>query len=886
MPCEIMALTIGTQLGSHEITALLGKGGMGEVYRARDLKLKREVAIKILPEEFARDAERVSRFQREAEVLATLNHPNIAAIHDLEESSGTRYLVLELVEGETLADRIARGPISIDEALVIAKQICEALEAAHERGIIHRDLKPANIKLTPDGKVKVLDFGLAKAMESGTATTLSNSPTMLSAATNAGVILGTAAYMSPEQAKGRVVDKRSDIFAFGCVLFEMLSGKPAFEGDDATDIIGAVLRVEPDWTRLPAGTPSTVKKLLRLCLEKDVKKRRRDAGDVVIDIDQTLAEPVATAATAAPASRMGWISFAVALLAAVALSIPAMRHLREAAPPETRVDIVTPVTSQPESFALSPDGRQIVFVASGDGASRLWLRSLATTTPQPLTGTDGATYPFWAPDGRSVGFFAGGQLKRLDLGAGAPQTLAPAANGGGGTWNADGVIVFAPSLTGPLMRVSAVGGATTTVTTLTQHQVGHFSPYFLTDGRRFLFTALAGSDAAGIYLSGIDGRAPTRLTPDFSSAVCTPDGWLLWARAGRLVAQRLDVSRAALTGEERTLADTVGRSTVSQVAVSVAATGLVAYRAAGGAQRQLTWFDRSGMAKGVVGDRDETYIWPRISPDGRRVAVDRVAEGNTDLWLLDGARTTRFTFDPASDIFPVWSLPDGARIVFQSRRTGQGDLYQRLISGGTEDLLLPTDVVKAPNSWSADGRYLMYTAVDPKTNSDLWVLPMTGDRTPWVFLKTPFRETYGEFSPDGRWVAYQSNENGGRPEVYVRPFVPPGAAGTAGASAAGSSQVSTAGGITPLWRPDGKELYYINPSGAMMAAPITVTGNRLEPGAPVVLFPTHIVGGGADTQIGRQYDLARDGRFLINTQLNDLASPITLLQNWNPEVKK
>jgi hypothetical protein len=447
--------------------------------------------------------------------------------------------------------------------------------------------------------------------------------------------------------------------------------------------------------------------------------------------------------------------------------------------------------------------------------------------------------------------------------------------------------MFAPSLTGPVMRVSATGGATAAVTTLTQHQYGHFSPYFLTDGRRFLFTAGGSPDAAGIYLSGIDGRAPTRLVPDPSAAVCTPDGWLLWVRAGKLVAQRLDVSRAALTGELRTLADTVGMSLASQVAVSVASTGLVAYRAAGGAQRQLTWFDRSGMTKGVFGDRDETYLAPRISPDGRRVAVSRNVEGNTDLWLLDGARTTRFTSDPASDIFPVWSLPDGARIVFQSRRTGQGDLYQKLISGaGTEDLVLPTDVLKAPNSWSADGRYLMYTAVDPKTNADLWVLPMTGDHMPWVFLKTPFRETSGEFSPDGRWVAYHSNENGGRPEVYVRPFVPPDATGTAAASTAGQSQVSTAGGIMPLWRADGKELYYLDSSGAMMAVPITVTGTTLEPGQPVMLFPTHIVGGGVDSQIGRQYDLARDGRFLINTQLNDVASPITLLQNWNPEVKK
>ncbi len=898
---------IGTKLAHYEITSHLGTGGMGEVYQATDSKLGRSVAIKLLPEAFMHDADRAARFEREARVLASLNHPNIAAIHGLEESGGRRFLVMELVEGETLAERIKRGPIPVEESLGIAKPICDALEAAHEKGITHRDLKPANIKVTPEGMVKVLDFGLAKACETSPANTnFSNSPTMGSmAATNAGVILGTAAYMSPEQARGEEVDRRTDIFAFGAVLYEMLTGRQAFEGEDISDILSRVLRSDPDWKLLPADVPPRIRELLRLCLQKDVKKRRQTATDVRIDIEQASAEPETAAAVTTPArgSRTAWLIAAATTLTAVVLAIPAVRYLRETPPPETRVEIVTPATDQPTSFALSPDGRQIVFVASGDGASRLWLRSLATTTAQPLAGTEGATAPFWAPDSRSVGFFAGGALKRLDLGGGAPQTLAPATNGSGGTWNADGVIVFAPSVTAPLMRVSATGGAAAAVTTLGPQQQGHVAPHFLPGGRRFLFHMWGGApDTTGIYLGALDGSAPTRLTAADSAGVFLPSGWLLWVRAGTLVAQRLDVAQAALTGEPVTLADGVAfdGNFNFRSAVSVAATGLVAYRTGAGNQRQLTWVDRSGTARGAVGDPDATLFHPRVSPDGRRVVVTRTVQGNRDLWLLDGARTSRVTFDAAFDDFPLWS-PDGARIVFRSYRTGVGDLYQKLTSGaGVEELLVASDQLKTPMSWSADGRFLLYLSIDAQTNADLWVVPMSGanasatarsqqetagDRTPSVFLKTPFREAYGAFSPDGRWVAYHSNESG-RNEIYVRPFVPPGAAGTAAVAATGQWQVSTAGGIHPVWRPDGKELYYLNPAGAMMAAPVTVTGATLEPGAPVVLFPTRIYGGGVDIQQGRQYDVAPDGRFLINTELDSADAPITLIQNWNPDIKE
>ena len=866
---------------------------MGEVYKATDTNLKRAVAIKVLPASVAADAERLARFQREAEVLAALNHPNIAAIYGLERSGPTTALVMELVEGPTLADRIAQGAIPIDEALPIAKQIAEALEAAHEQNIIHRDLKPANIKVRADGTVKVLDFGLAKAMEPTGAVRVdaTNSPTMSMQATMAGVILGTAAYMSPEQARGRPVDKRSDIWAFGAVLFEMLTGQRAFGGEDVQDTFVAIVRDEPDWPRLPATLSPTLRIYLRRCLHKNPKQRIADVQDLRLALAgafEPAAPPPTVMALSSSGGRQAWMAFAVAALAAAALAVPAVRYLRETPPPETRVEINTPATDQPTMFALSPDGRRIVFVASGDGASRLWLRSLVSTTAQPLVGTEGARSPFWSPDSRSIGFVAGGTLKRLDLGGGAPQTLAP-VTGYGGTWSADGVIVFAPGPAGPLARVSTTGGTATAVTTLGPQQVNHRWPQMLPDGHRFLFYAQSGTpEVAGIYLGTLDGTAPTRLTGGDGYAAYLASGWVLWVRAGTLVAQRLDLKKAALTGEPVTLADGVAVDGFSLGgAVSVAATGLVAYRTGSATRRQLGWFDRAGTARGFFGDPDGSNLFhPRMSPDGRRVAVTRTVQGNTDIWLLDGARASRVTFDAAFDDSPLWSS-DGSRIVFRSSRTGPGDLYQKLTSGaGVEERLVASDQAKTPTSWSADGRFLLYHSLDPLSGPDLWVVPIVGDRTPSLILKTPFTEVYGVFSPDSRWVAYSSNESG-RNEIYVRPFVLPNVAGTAAGAGGGQWQVSTAGGIYPVWRPDGKELYYVNPAGTMMAAPITVSGATLEPGAPVVLFPTRIYGGGVDAaQQGRQYDVAHDGRFLINTELDSAAAPITLLMNWQPEVKK
>ncbi len=600
----------------------------------------------------------------------------------------------------------------------------------------------------------------------------------------------------------------------------------------------------------------------------------------------------AAARSAQKARRLGWMLASVAIVALVAivgmalLAVPAIRYLRltpPPEPPEIRLDIVTPATGLPNGFALSPDGRQIVFVASGDGASRLWLRSLASTTAKPLAGTEGANLPFWSPDSRSIGFFADNALKRLDLGGGAPYTLAPAPAEDGGTWNAAGVILFAPNIGSPLMRISATGGAAQAVTPVRAGQSLQVSPFFLPDGHHFLFTVGGSPAAGGIYLGDLTGGAATRLTNVRGTPVYLPTGWMLWAQDGALVAQRLDVGKAALMGAPVTLATGLPAGRGGNP-VSVSTTGLVAYRIGATSQTQLTWFDRSGAARGSVGAPDDALYQPRVAPDSRRVVVQRGTAQGANLWLLDGTRMSRLTFGAISDPNPVWS-PDGTRIAFASNRSGPFELYQTFVNGAVGDAqpLLSSVHLKIPGfptSWSPDGRVLLYTRYDPQTGADLWVVPMVGAHTPSVFLKTPFDEDWGVFSPDGRWVAYQSNESG-RFEIYVRPFHAPGAQDSDAASGAMQWQVSTAGGIEPTWQPNGKAIDYLDPSGAMMAAPITASGATFAAGTPVKLFQTHIRGGG-ENSAAREYDVTPDGRFLIDSVSESAAAPITLILNWNP----
>jgi Tol biopolymer transport system component len=580
-----------------------------------------------------------------------------------------------------------------------------------------------------------------------------------------------------------------------------------------------------------------------------------------------------------PGGRWVWpAAFAVAALAAIALSIPATKHLHELPPPEIRTDIVTPVTDNPESFALSPDGRQIVYVARSEGSSRLWLRPLSKGSAQPLAGTEGATSPFWSPDSRSIAYFANGSLMRVDLDGGQPRTIAAAGSFGDGTWNARGDILYVGGPAYPIMRVSANGGAPVAVTKQSASTVSHRQPMFLPDGQHFLYLAAAGS-APGVYLASLQGGAPTRLITGATAVACLPSGWLLKLSAGSLVAQKLDVDKGMLIGDPVTLATGVH-------AASASATGLIAFRSGGGGQRQLTWVNRSGAVLGTIGAPDATLFGPRVSPDGRQVAFSRISQGKQDVWLQDATRTSRVSFSGTDNQFPVWS-PDGSQLVYTTAPgAGENTLYRKLINGGQgEERLLGSDLVKFPSSWSRDGRYLLFFSFDTQTSADLWVMPMTGEHKPFVFLNTSSTEVWGQFSPDGQWVAFQSNQSG-RDEIYLRRFSGPGGATPGNSAPAGQWQVSTTGGVHPAWRADGKEIFYIDPSGTMMAAPIALSGSTIVPGAPVELFRSQVYGGGIDSAQGRQYDVAADGRFLINRVLDTAIAPITLIQNWNPDARK
>jgi Tol biopolymer transport system component len=901
-----MTLQLGARLGSYEIIVALGAGGMGEVYRAKDTKLGRDVALKVLPASFTNDPERVARFRREAQVLASLNHPHIAQIHGLEEVDGTQFLVLELVDGESLDKRIARGRIPVDEALGIARQIAEALEAAHEKGIIHRDLKPANIALTNDGNVKVLDFGLAKAVEatSWSASDATNSPTITSAAmmTGVGVILGTAAYMSPEQAKGRAADKRSDIWAFGCVLYEMLTGKRAFGGTNVPEMLADVIKGNPDWSVLPRSTPAAVCRLLRRCLANDPRARIGDASTARLEIDEASSPGVTLGNSAmikVPAFRwrpssIQWTVAAVGLLAALFVGL--LPYVRRAAEDRPAFRAVIPLpentliggTGYPAatlglSIALSPNGRYVVFVAtSADGIWRLWLRSMDGGAAQLLAGTENGTRPFWSPDSRSVGFFADHKLKRIDTAVGRVLTVwdAPGEISGGGAWNADGVILFATSLVGVgppgrIYRVPVSGGtpAPVTSTDADAAESGDSAPIFLPDGRHFLYTHWSSTTRPSVFIGSIDGSDKALLLDRVTNVQYAQDR-LLFLRGTTLVSQPFSTRRLALSGDVVPVVEGVAIDPRSRTGLfSASATGVLAYHSATeGVFSQLTWFDRAGKVIGLLGG-PANYNTVNLSPDGTRAAVSlRDPSGNQDIWLIDVNRNipTRFTFDPTDEAMGIWS-PDGTRIVFDSLRNGRRDLYQKPADGsGNEERIEASPISKYATSWSPDGRFLLYhsTSATPQTGNDIWVLPIAGDRKPFPFLQTRFDERRAQFSPDGQWVAYQSNESG-QHEVYVARF--PGAGG--------KRRVSPRGGGSPRWRRDGKELFYVDQDGNLMAAVIDSRGSVLEVGDVRPLFRTKM----RDQNNGTPYDVTADGqRFLLNALVQSTTTPtsIELVVNW------
>jgi serine/threonine protein kinase/Tol biopolymer transport system component len=874
---------VGRTIGVYHLESLLGAGGMGQVYRAHDGKLGRDVAIKILPPHFTNDPERLARFEREARMLATLNDPHIGAIYGLEEDGDVRALVLELVEGETLADRIARGPIPLDDALPIARQIAEGLEAAHSKGIVHRDLKPANVKITLDGIAKVLDFGIAKASFEAPEADPTRATTVVVDGTRAGAVLGTPSYMSPEQARGQAVDKRTDMWSFGCLLYEMLTGKRAFDHDGA-DVFAGVLKTEADWSGLPPDTPLAIRRLLRRCLTKDPKRRVGDASIARIEIDEAPSEFSPAPPLASSRQRLFLVS-ALAFTAVTAAAALFWASRPAPASAEIRLEIIAPATTDPLSLAVAPDRRKLVFTAQVDGRPKLLLRQLDSTTIQPIAGTDGAAFPFWSPDSRTVGFFAEGKLKRVDVAGGTPQVLADAPTGRGGTWNAAGDIVFAPtSFPGPLYRVPATGGESVSLAPADGPLIQRF-PHFLPDGRHFLFYAPAGdARARAIYLGSLDSFKPRRLLDADAAAVFLPPQHIIFIRQGRLFAQRFDLTALQVMGDPQLLAENVAADPTRFSAGLSAVADTVAYStqpAAG--PRQLRWFDRAGRLLATVGETDvEEPLNPELSPDGTRVVVDRMIGGNRDIWILNSTNglRTRFTSDTATDYHPIWS-PDGRSIVFSSFRTpvatalAQAQLYRKASSGaGADELFVESSQVKLATDWSRDGRFILVNSVDPKGAYDVWALALSKDHQLLPIANTSFEERDGQFSPDGRWVAYTSNVSG-RFEVYVQTFPGPGE----------KLLVSPNGGGQPRWRKDGKELFYVAPDNRLMVVPVILsTKERADLGTASTLFvaplASEVVPGGNK----QQYAVSSDGqRFLMNVATEDRpVTPITLILHWKP----
>jgi Tol biopolymer transport system component len=874
-----MPLTAGTRIGGYEIGSAIGAGGMGEVYRARDTRLDRDVAIKILPEPFASDPERVARFEREAKTLAALSHPNIAIVHGVEDVNGSRALVMELVHGPTLADRIAGGRIALDDAVDIARQVAAALEAAHSQGIVHRDLKPANVKIRDEGTVKVLDFGLAKALSPAAASGsgLTMSPTLSLQATNAGVILGTAAYMAPEQARGRAVDTRADIWAFGVVLFEMLAGQRPFDGESISDTLASILKSEPQWSALPSDVPPSVVRVLRRCLQKDPQKRLQHIGDARLDLDEPESAPRAQAGHRIRGERLLW--GAALMVAVAAAGLLAWQGAERAIRPERRLEIAYPGFG---GFAISPDGRYVAYSADTGSGPTIWLRPLSPPIePRIVAGTEGGTYPFWSPDSRSLGFFTSASLKRIDIDGGNPATLASVITPAGGAWSGN-TILFVPNDNGGVFSVSAAGGDEPKP--ITGSLVAR-RPHFLPDGRHFLFYVARGGESTGIYAGELGVSTVRRVTAADGPALYAM-GHLWFVRDAVLLAQPFDLAALAPTGTATTIAQAVPVS-LFEAAVAVSEAGLVGYRQ--GLEevtaRQLVWFDRDGNKVGTINDPDSSLVAnPELSRDGARLAVQRTLKSNTDVWTVDLSRSSSFLrLTDALDIdsLPLWS-PDATRLLFNSLEQTPQDRAQftiKSLDGRSHDqrLRMPTTAVVIGCDWSPDGKYLLYKTFDrtlgpQSTGTDLLASPLEGATEPIVVAKTVAEERDGQFEPtEGKWIAYESDRSG-RPEIYVKPFIGPGE----------PVQVSVAGGRQVRWRRDGREIFYIALDGTLMA--VAVNGalpTGLGKASP--LFKTSLAPARSISR--QQYVVKPDGKQFLMVVREGTPPPITLVLDWRPSDK-
>jgi Tol biopolymer transport system component len=888
---EIATMSPQQMIAHYRITAKLGEGGMGAVYRATDTKLNRDIAIKVLPPALANDAQYMARFEREAQILAALNHPNVATVHGVEQGA----LIMELVEGDTLADRIGHGPIPSDEALPIARQIAAGLEAAHERGIIHRDLKPANVKITPDGLVKLLDFGLAKsaadfaaAAPSGANPTIS--PTISLAMTQMGMILGTAAYMAPEQARGKPVDKRADIWAFGVVLYEMLTGRQLFGGGETiTDTLASVVKDAPNLEALPTSAPPHMRRLLERCLRKDPSKRLRDIGEARIAIDEPESAPPATPVAVERArSWIPWALFGIAMVAgglayfwretpragAVTLTIP---------PP---VDAAFSGLGGP---AASPDGNRIAFVATSSRVARVWIRSLDNLQARPVAGTEGASSVFWSADGNNIAFTAGGKLKRVPAEGGVAQVICDASNLRGGSWSKDGIIVFTPNVQTNLYRVSASGGDPASVTTIdaSRAENSHRWPQFLPDGKRFLYYARTGNPAeSGIYAGWVDPakRSDRKLIlKTGSNAMYAPPiegargpGYLIYLRDRTLLEQPFDADRLELAGEPAVLAEQVAESTPQAPARFFATSRLLIYGGQGGGSSQLAWFDRSGKRLAEITTGDGSYGGPSLSPDGKRIAAAFAGPhvNGADIFIVDIARSvpSRLTFGGTLTRGTIWS-PDARYVAYTVLTNGRAALVKKRFDGSSsEEVISAKATASTVCDWSRDGKLILYTVPGDGTQSDLWYVSAAGEGEPRPFLQTKAQESCGQFSPDGKWVAYGSDESGAY-QIFVQAF-PSG----------GKWQVSRNGGIQPRWRGDGKELFFISyENNAVMAVDIRA-GAAIESGIPSKLFDAVV----APAQSGFSYAVTADGqKFIIPTETRvSVAEPITAILNWTSLIKK
>ena len=902
---------IGQTLGHYRIEQELGAGGMGVVYRATDSKLGRQVAVKVLPEAFARHPERLARFEREARLLASLNHPNIAAIHGLEESGGVHYLILELVPGLTLAQRLAEGPLPVEEALGINRQIAEALEAAHEKGIVHRDLKPANVKITPEAKVKVLDFGLAKALETPASrdANFSESPTITAQSTEIGVVLGTAAYMSPEQARGRPVDKRADIWGFGCVLFESLARRRAFRGETSSDCMAQILAGVPDWDALSASTPANIRALLRRCLQKEPQKRLRDIGDARIELEEALAEPAQRAAMQTPprrAPRLALITLS-SLIAGALLTGAALWSLRPKSSPArvARFSVPLPpeeiVNPPSPSVAVSPDGTHVAFAGNLGSRTQIYLRAIGELEAKQVPGTVGGGSPFFSPDGKWLGFrhFPSRTLKKVALSGGAPVTICLwEAFGGAAQWERDDSILFTPQFPGPVMRVPAAGGTPQPVTRLDSKKEDQlqYSPQLLPGGKALLFSStrfgMDTYDDARIEVQLLATGERKVLVEGGSYGHYSPTGHLIYVRAGMLLAAPFNLARLAVTGPPAPVLEGVSTALHAPAAhFSLSPNGTLAYAPgpAVGGERTLVWVDRQGNAERIPMP-PRSYLHPRVSPDGRQLVVE--IEGPThDLYKYEIGRgiLTKMTLNGSSH-WPLWT-PDGAHLAFRiwgpagalaGAAQGFTMWWMPADRSGSPERLTNIGVMQAPSSWTPDGKVMAFTQTSPETGSDVYVLAIDDpQRKPVPFAQTKFAEGSPKFSPDGRWIAYTSNESG-RNEIYVRPYPGPGP----------QIQVSKDGGMDAVWKPSGGELYYRD--GDKMMVVSVVTGPTFTASAPRTLWTGRYTQGtssrcGPPSPNSSNYDVTPDGqRFLMikDSDTESFPRQINVVINWTEELKR